>query len=168
MTRNTEAGAPIATGAQPGKSLREMLVDAWRLVSCIEMDAETGEIFLPMGQHPEGLILYTPDGYMSAQLSSPEPHNFASGDMYHGTPEEYVAAGTSYLAYSGPYHVDEARRTVDHEMYVSLFPNWKGQRQVRIVKLDGDELQLSTGKPTLFNGSLKTATITWCRAHPNI
>ena len=61
--------------------------------------------------------------------------------MYHGTPEEYVAAGTSYPAYSGPYYVDEVRRTVDHEMYVSLFPNWKGQRQVRIVKLDGDEVQ---------------------------
>jgi lipocalin-like protein len=137
-------------------------------VPAFQMDAETGEIFLPIGQHPEGLILYTPDGYMSAQLSSPEPHNFASGDMYHGTPEEYVAAGTSYLAYSGPYCVDEARWTVDHEMYVSLFLNWKGQRQVRIVKLNGDELQLSTGEPTLFNGSLKTATIIWLRARANI
>jgi hypothetical protein len=88
--------------------------------------------------------------------------------MYHGTPEEYVAAGTSYLAYSGPYYGDEVRRTVDHEMYVSLFPNWKGQRQVRIVELDGDEVQLSTGEPTLFNGSLTTATITWLRARANI
>ena len=139
-----------------------------RAVPVLEMDTETGEIFLPMGQHPEGLILYTPDGYMSAQLSSPEPHNFASGNMYHGAPEEYVAAGTSYLAYSGPYYVDEARWTVDHEMYVSLFLNWKGQRQVRIVKLNGDELQLSTGEPTLFNGSLKTATIIWLRARANI
>jgi hypothetical protein len=137
-------------------------------VPALQMDAETGEIFLPIGQHPEGLILYTPDGNMSAQLSSPEPHNFASGDMYHGTPEEYVAAGTSYLAYSGTYCVDEARWTVDHEMYVSLFLNWKGQRQVGIVKLNGDELQLSTGEPTLFNSSRKTATITWLRARANI
>jgi hypothetical protein len=28
--------------------------------------------------------------------------------MYKGKPEEYVAAGLSYLAYSGPYYVDEA------------------------------------------------------------
>ena len=62
-------------------------------VPVLEMDTETGEIFLPMGQHPEGLILYTPDRCMSAELSSPEPHNFASGNMYHGTPEEYVVAG---------------------------------------------------------------------------
>src|SRR4051812_43307175 len=62
----------------------------------------------------------------------------------------------SHLAYSGPYYVDEARWTVDQEMFVSLFPNWKGQRQVGIVKLDGDDLQLSTDLPALFNGSLKT------------
>lgn len=69
--------------------------------------------------------------------------NFESGDMYQGKSEEYVAAGTSYLAYSGPYFVDEASRMVEHEMFVSLFPNWKGQRQVRIVKLDDKELHLS-------------------------
>ena len=60
--------------------------------------------------------------------------------MYRGVPDDYVAAGVSYLAYSGPYYVDEARRTVEHEMAVSLFPNWKGQRQLRIPELDGDTL----------------------------
>jgi hypothetical protein len=168
MFRNSEAMAPIATGAQPGKSLREALIGAWRLVSCVETDVETGEIFLPMGEHPEGLILYTPDGYMSAQLSAPDRRNFESGDMYQGAPEEYASAGISYLAYSGPYYVDEARGAVEHEMFVSLFPNWKDQRQLRIVRLEGDELQLSTGEPDLFNGSLKAAAITWRRAVPNL
>ena len=55
--------------------------------------------------------------------------------MYRGTAEEYVAAGLSYLAYSGPYRVDEARRTVEHGMAASLF-----QRQLRIPELDGDIL----------------------------
>ena len=54
--------------------------------------------------------------------------NFESGDMYKGKPGEYVAAGTSHIAYSGPYFVDEASRMVEHKMFVSLFPNWKGQR----------------------------------------
>jgi hypothetical protein len=84
MFRNPEAMAPIATGAQPGKSLREGLIGAWRLVSCVETDVETGEIFLPMGEHHEGLILYTPDGYMSAQLSAPDRRYFESGDMLPG------------------------------------------------------------------------------------
>ena len=51
---------------------------------------------------------------MSAQLSAPDRAGFASGDMYQGTPDDYVAARISYLAYSGRYYVDEARGTVEH------------------------------------------------------
>jgi hypothetical protein len=149
-------------------SLRDALVGAWQLVSCVETDIETGEVFLPMGEHPIGFILYTPDGYMSAQLSSPDRSGFAGGDMYRGTPDDYATAGISYLAYSGPYRVDEAARTVEHEMGVSLFPNWRGQRQLRIPELDGDLLVLATEQPTMFAGSLKTARITWRRATPNL
>jgi hypothetical protein len=75
---------------------------------------------------------------LSAQISAADRPNFEGDDMYKGKPEEYVAAGLSYLAYSGPYYVDEANRIVEYEMAVSLFPNWKGQRQARIVKLDKD------------------------------
>jgi Lipocalin-like domain len=126
MMNLTNSSTAIDQGG-PAGSLREALVGAWQFVSCVETDAETGEIFLPMGPHPLGFILYTPDGYMSAQLSGTDRANFARDDMYGGTPEEYVAAGISYLAYSGPYRVDEASRTVEHGMDVSLFPNWQGQ-----------------------------------------
>lgn len=149
------------------RSFRESLIGAWSLVSCIETDIETGEVFLPMGPHPQGLILYTPDGYMSAQLSAPERRPFQAGDMYGGTADEYEAAGRSYLAYSGPYSIDEGGPIIVHEMFVSLFPNWRGQRQVRIARLTEDELHLSPDKPHLFNGSLKSALIVWRRAKPN-
>jgi hypothetical protein len=148
-------------------SLRENLIGAWQLVSCIEIDVETGTVFLPMGERPRGFILYTKDGYMSAQLSAPERRPFASGDMYRGTPEDYLAAGVSYLAYSGPFYVHEEHGTIEHEMAVSWFPNWQGQRQVRIASLEGDELVLATDRPSLFAGTLKTARVTWRRATPN-
>jgi hypothetical protein len=164
-------GVPPAL-ARPGvassRSLRETLIGAWRLVCSVETDVKTGAVDRPLGDKPEGLILYTPDGYMSAQLSAADRPNFESGDMYKGKPEEYLAAGLSYLAYSGPYYVDEANRIVEHEMFVSLFPNWKGQRQARIVKLDEKELRLSPNRPLMFNGSLKRATIIWKRANPNV
>src|SRR5262249_34950381 len=79
------------------RSFRDSLIGAWRLISCKETDILTGEEFRPMGDAPEGLILYTPDGYMSAQLSAVGRPDFASGDMYAGTPEEYTKAGLSYL-----------------------------------------------------------------------
>jgi len=148
-------------------SLRESLVGSWALVSCVETDVETGEVFLPMGETPTGFILYTHDGYMSAQLSAPDRPRFAADDMYRGTSDEYTAAGLSYLAYSGPYQVDEARRTVQHGMAVSAFPNWAGERQLRLVEFDGDQLTLRTDRPSMFAGSLKDATVVWRRASFN-
>ena len=34
----------------------------------------------------------------------------------------------------------------DHEKGVSLFPHWKEHWQVRVVKIDGNELQLGTDR----------------------
>jgi hypothetical protein len=64
----TNSSTVIDRGGPVG-SLREALIGAWQLVSCVETDVETGEIFLPMSPHPTGFILYTPDGDMSARLS---------------------------------------------------------------------------------------------------
>jgi len=149
------------------KFLRDQLVGAWELTSFIERDIATGVENHPFGKHPQGLILYTPDGYVSAQLQRPERPPFADGDLLHATPEEYAAAGSSYIAYSGRFLVDEAKKSLCHEMAVSFFPNWVGQRQVRLVKLNGERLQLSPGGPQRLNGVLKTVTLSWRRAEPN-
>jgi toxin ParE1/3/4 len=54
------------------KSLRERLVGAWALTSYVERDVETGVENHPFGEHPLGFVLYTPDGYVSAQLQLSE------------------------------------------------------------------------------------------------
>jgi hypothetical protein len=41
-----------------------------------------------MGEDLEGLIIYSPDGYMSGQMMKPGRPAYASGDMEHGTTEE--------------------------------------------------------------------------------
>jgi len=149
------------------ETLRDQLIGAWQLVRFAERNVETGQENFPFGEYPLGFIIYTPDGYMSAQLQRPDRAPFADGDPLRATPEEYAAAGSSYVAYSGRFFVDEAKKSLAHEMAVSFFPNWFGQRQVRIVKIDGDVLQLSTDGPQRSNGVLKTATLTWKRAKPN-
>ena len=148
-------------------SLRDSLIGAWELVSAVERDVESGVETKVLGERPRGFILYTPDGYMSAQLQGPARAPFEEGDLLRGSPEEYVAAGSSYIAYSGRFFVDEVKRSLSHEMAVSFFANWLGQRQVRLVEVDGERLQLSTDGPQRFNGTLKTATISWRRAKPN-
>jgi hypothetical protein len=56
---------------------------------------------------------------------------------------------------------------LSHEMAVSFFPNWLGQRQVRLVELNGDHLRLSPDEPQRSNGAMKTVTVSWRRAQPN-
>lgn len=75
-------------------ALRDRLVGAWRLDE-FSVAAQDGTVSL--GEDVEGLIVYTPDGYMSAQLMEPGP----SGEFMPGTLEEDAAAAAGYIAYSG-------------------------------------------------------------------
>ncbi len=53
------------------RGLRERLIGAWKLVSYVEEPVDGSAPFYPMGEEPQGIIMYTPDGYMSAQLMHP-------------------------------------------------------------------------------------------------
>jgi Lipocalin-like domain len=92
--------------------LREQLIGAWRLVSYIESPVDGSPKRVPMGEKAQGIIMYTPDGYVSAQLMTPGRRNFASGDWFKGTPEETAEEASGYIAYSGPFHVDEDRQSL--------------------------------------------------------
>src|SRR5580692_5833035 len=104
-------------------SIRERLVGCWRLVGFDVTAAEGGQTSRPLGDDPLGTILYTPDGYMSAQLARPGP--YAADDQ---EPDAY------YIAYSGPYDVDEQAGTVAHHLQVSVIPSWLGTTQLRQVQ----------------------------------
>ncbi|WP_040801741.1 lipocalin-like domain-containing protein [Nocardia higoensis] len=147
--------------------LRGRLIGSWKLVSYREIPVDGSHPFEPLGHTPRGLIIYTPDGYMSAQLAAPDRPNFASGDWFDGTAEDYSSEASSYIAYSGPFHVDEDAQTLTHSMFVSLFPNWTGQTQPRRVTLDGTTLTLGTTSPIRSGGTTVDSVLTWHRAEPN-
>lgn len=147
-------------------TLREQLIGAWKLVSYVERPTDGSEPMYPMGEQPQGIIMYTPDGYMSAQLMKPGRPEFASGDWFEGMSEEFEAEAKGYIAYSGPFHTDEEKRQLTHSMFVSLFPNWLGQTQPRVVKIEGDTLHLSTEKPIHSGGKETMSYLTWKRASP--
>jgi Lipocalin-like domain len=94
----------------------------------------------------------------------PDRRFFASGDWFDGTEEEYREEASGYIAYSGPLHVDEEKRTLTHSMFVSLFPNWTGQTQPRVVKIEGDKLFLSTESPIKSGGKIVMSHLQWQRA----
>ncbi len=70
------------------KSLREQLIGAWKLISYEEKPLDGSPSFYPMSEQPMGIIMYTPDGYMSAQLSRPDRKPFASRDWFKASDEQ--------------------------------------------------------------------------------
>jgi hypothetical protein len=145
-------------------TLRDRLIGAWKLVSYVEKPTDGSAAFYPMGKEPKGIIMYTPDGYMSAQLQKPGRRTFASGDWFEGSDEEVREEAAGYIAYSGPFHTDEATQSLTHSMFVSLFPNWIGQTQPRTVKIEGDLLHLSSAKPIRSGGKETMSYLVWKRA----
>jgi hypothetical protein len=75
--------------------------------------------------------------------------------------EEKVGAAESYLGYGGTYELRD--HSVLHHVTHSLFPNWEGTHQERLMQLEGDRLTLST-RPILLAGEMQTAHLTWQRA----
>lgn len=145
-------------------TLKERLVGAWKLVSYVEKPVDGSAPFYPFGQHPKGIIMYTPDGFMSAQLCRPDRKNFTSGDWFKGTPEEYEAEASSYIAYTGPFNVDEEEPTLAHSMFISLFPDWTGQTQPHVVSIEGDVLNLISASPIQSAGKTVYSYLQWKRA----
>lgn len=159
----TRVTAVLSESRMLASQLRERLVGAWRLVSYEIRPRDGGTITYPLGRDARGWILYTPDGYMSAQLMAAGRPPYADGDLQGGSVEERAAAAHGYIAYSGPFNVDDDG-TLTHEMDVSLYPNWIGNVQQRVVSLDGDRLQLGTTAPIRIGGREVEPVLVWARA----
>lgn len=73
--------------------------------------------------------MYTPDGYMSAQIMTPDRPAYDNPTAAGGTEDQRATAAAGYLAYSGRYSVDELTGVIHHHVLVSLMPNWIGGTQ---------------------------------------
>jgi hypothetical protein len=118
----------------------------------------------PFGNDPEGLLIYTPDGFVSAVLMARNRPKLDGNGFTDGTAEQYTSAGKSFIGYTGKYEMDEARSTVTHRPLVAFAPNMVGSIQQRLVELEGDVLVLtaeherSTGLPPI------RSRLEWARA----
>jgi hypothetical protein len=137
------------------------LVGTWRLVSWENRSVGDGEVSHPLGKDAVGYIMYGRDGYMSVAIMRPDRARFAAGDLLGGTAEERARAAETYVSYCGRYEF--RGDTVVHRVELSLFPDWVGIEQERLVEVEGDRLTLST-RPILLGGGQRTAHLIWERA----
>ncbi|HEX2182113.1 MAG TPA: lipocalin-like domain-containing protein [Rubrobacteraceae bacterium] len=135
------------------------LVGTWRLVSW-ENRSVDGEVSYPLGTDAVGYIMYGQDGYMSVAIMRPDRAKFAAEDLLGGDAEERAEAAGTYVSYCARYEF--RGDTVVHRVELSLFPNWVGVEQERLVEVAGDRLVLST-RPILLGGVRRTAHLIWER-----
>ncbi len=136
------------------------LIGTWRLLSWENRSVVDGQVSYPLGKDAVGYIMYGQDGYMSVAIMRPDRAKFAAGDLLGGSEQERVRAAGTYVSHCGRYEF--RGDTVVHRVELSLFPNWIGVEQERLVEVVGDRLMLST-RPILLGGVLRTAHLIWER-----
>jgi Lipocalin-like domain len=142
-------------------SIGESLVGVWALKSYTNIDSQALSVE-PFGPSPVGLLIYTADGFVSAQLMDPERRSSHEGDWGVWTPAEYEVFGRGYIAYCGRYEVDEMQSTVTHVPSVAFSPNLVEQRLLRRVELIDNRLDL-TASYTGSNGEPALSRLEWIR-----
>ena len=104
------------------------------------LKSASGKTVYPYGENPFGILIYTPDGYMSALLMDPDRKRFASDDLKTGTVDDIKQAYDKFDAYCGTYTIDEEKGTVTHHVEGAKFPNWVGTDQIRYFELKENTL----------------------------
>ncbi len=116
----------------------EDLVGVWRLMGFEAVTAD-GETLKPYGDTPDGRLVYTEGGVMSAHLGAGDRPPFAElGDT---NAERALEALRGHFSYSGRWRVEDDR--VIHEVDLSISPDWVGAEKVRKIEFDGDDLILT-------------------------
>jgi hypothetical protein len=136
------------------------LVGTWRLRTWTSEGADG--IQDPMGERPEGVLVYTADGTMIAVMGRAGRPPIDGTDMQGGPVDQRLEAWSTFIASSGSFRVDGD--DVVHDVTMSLYPNWVGTSQRRHVTLseNGDRLVLSAD-PFVVRGRLGTQVLSWVR-----
>ena len=143
-------------------TLFDQLLGAWELVAYTQI-FDTGRAYHPLGEDAVGSIVYTPQHQMSVSIMRTGRTIWASPNPGAGTTAETAEAAAGYIAYAGGFTVDETASVVEHHVNVSLFPNWIGDVQRRLVDLRGDELVLEAAAIADAAGNSATPRLRWRR-----
>lgn len=137
----------------------EAIFGAWRLERCMAEDS-SGEVLLPLGDSPVGILIYERSGAMSVAIMRGGRERFGGNDILAASQAEKARAAEDYLSYAGRFELTGDR--VRHHVEVSLFPNWVGGVQERRWVVTGDRLELSTD-PIVFGHRTRVARMIWRR-----
>ena len=130
------------------------LLGAWHLVSWSLVYADGRAPDYPLGDDAAGILMYTPDGHVSAVLMRKARPSQAPANQAE------AAAYADSFAYSGRYTVRDG--AAYHAIEVSTNPALAGVTSTRHIDMADGRLTLSG--PDFAAGSPRTQRIEWRRA----
>lgn len=140
--------------------MQTSLLGTWKLLSWTVSDSTGDTISEPFGASPEGLLVYTEAGWMSAAICRSNRELFPARQSLRSVEPGLLAqAYTSYFHYAGPFSVGE--RSVTHSVAMSHNPNFVGTQQVRQFVFSDNGLTLS-GEET-FGKQTRKHQLQWQR-----
>lgn len=122
----------------------ERLAGAWTLVG-YEVPGAPPERRHPLGAHPLGQLVYTPDGYMAVHYMDGDRPQLAATNWRTASDTERLAAVATYGGYSGRYEWLGSK--VAHHVDAAIYPNWIGTTLIRNAVFDGPDLVLTADPP---------------------
>jgi hypothetical protein len=131
--------------------LRFRILGTWQLESYKSIPVSptsSSKPTYPMTKNVQGIILYTADGYVSAQLSIPGQKPFNVEDA---SESQWAEAAKRYFGYCGPYYIteEEGKIRLRHGFRIANRPNMVKEIQIRAWRFEdeGKLLVLSSETP---------------------
>lgn len=137
------------------------LVGAWELVRWEIGYSDGREVSLPYGEDAEGMIMYTPNGYMSAVLRPRKRGPVSTQYVRQAPAEEKAKLFDTLMYYGGPFRIEG--NDVIHCVEHALNPDLAGTEQVRHVAFDGDILYLTGEEKIEGHDLVRLHKVTWRR-----
>lgn len=125
------------------------LIGTWKLIDWT-VEFEGGRVVKPFRGNATGLLTYTDEGRMIASLMRTDREPIGTRSFAEAKALERASAAAGYLSYAGSFEIIADQ--VHHHVELSLFPDWVGGTQVRVIawidNQDGTtDLELSTAHP---------------------
>ncbi len=143
--------SPDPNPPETASELRFRLLGAWQLESYKSLPVSPTSLSkptYPMTKNVQGMILYTADGYMSAQLSIPGQKHFR---VEEASESQWAEAAKRHFGYCGPYYIteEEGKVRLRHGFRLANRPNLVKEIQIRAWRFEdeGKSLVLSNEEP---------------------
>lgn len=144
-------------------TIKNELIGTWNLLSFIEVPVNGVDSKFPMGKNPKGILIYSPDGYMSIEITNSNLDPKASDRDRDSSKKEVLSFLNDFITYSGTYKINDAIATVQHIISSSSATHIGNELQERKIDFEGDILYLKSVEPILSSNEYVNSYMTWQR-----